>query len=114
MSLFPADRSKNWGLLESPKDVNRGLDKEGNPHTGLNEPKHGKEDPKNEIHVGGNSWAGGTGGSDTAGLGGLRTSLQSAGKVGKKTGLKRHAQPTRRAARRCAKVGSSKIHDDRP
>ncbi|CAK1551283.1 unnamed protein product, partial [Leptosia nina] len=33
-------------------------------------PKHGKEDPKNEPHVGGNMWAGGTGGRDTAGLGG--------------------------------------------
>ncbi|XP_018330489.1 von Willebrand factor A domain-containing protein 8 [Agrilus planipennis] len=35
-----------------------------------NGPKHGKEDPKNEPHVGGNTWAGGTGGRDTAGLGG--------------------------------------------
>ncbi|XP_011270078.1 hypothetical protein CAOG_08496 [Capsaspora owczarzaki ATCC 30864] len=33
-------------------------------------PKHGKVDPKNEPHVGGNQWAGGTGGRDTAGLGG--------------------------------------------
>ncbi|KAI9908417.1 hypothetical protein PsorP6_004490 [Peronosclerospora sorghi] len=40
------------------------------PKTGLDTPKHGKEDPKNEPHVGGNTWAGGTGGSDTAGLGG--------------------------------------------
>ena len=36
--------------------------------TGLSSPKHGKEDDK--PHVGGNTWAGGTGGSDTAGLGG--------------------------------------------
>jgi len=34
-------------------------------------PKHGKEDPDNMPHVGGNTWAGGTGGSDTAGLGGV-------------------------------------------
>jgi hypothetical protein len=34
------------------------------------EPKHGKEDPDNAPHVGGNTWAGGTGGRDTAGLGG--------------------------------------------
>lgn len=27
-------------------------------------------DPRNEPHVGGNTWAGGTGGRDTAGLGG--------------------------------------------
>lgn len=33
-------------------------------------PKRGKVDPKNEPHVGGNTWAGGTGGRDTAGLGG--------------------------------------------
>lgn len=33
-------------------------------------PKHGKEDPENTPHVGGNTWAGGTGGSNTAGLGG--------------------------------------------
>ncbi|CAE7947449.1 unnamed protein product [Symbiodinium sp. KB8] len=34
------------------------------------EPKLGKHDPDNAPHVGGNQWAGGTGGSDTAGLGG--------------------------------------------
>lgn len=34
------------------------------------EPKHGQEDPENKPHVGGNRWAGGTGGRDTAGLGG--------------------------------------------
>ncbi|CAF0785254.1 unnamed protein product [Adineta ricciae] len=39
--------------------------------TDLSEPKHGKVDPKNEPHVGGNQWAGGTGGRDTAGLGGI-------------------------------------------
>ncbi|KAI6649454.1 Von Willebrand factor A domain-containing protein 8 [Oopsacas minuta] len=33
-------------------------------------PKHGRVDPKNAPHVGGNTWAGGTGGRDTAGLGG--------------------------------------------
>ncbi|KAJ3641597.1 hypothetical protein Zmor_028097 [Zophobas morio] len=32
--------------------------------------KHGKEDPDNSPHVGGNTWAGGTGGRDTAGMGG--------------------------------------------
>ncbi|GMF35841.1 unnamed protein product [Phytophthora fragariaefolia] len=40
------------------------------PKTGLDAPKYGKEDPNNDPHVGGNTWAGGTGGSDTAGLGG--------------------------------------------
>lgn len=33
-------------------------------------PKHGKVDPANSPHVGGNTWAGGSGGADTAGLGG--------------------------------------------
>jgi len=33
-------------------------------------PKHGKEDPNNDPHIGGNTWAGGTGGRDTAGMGG--------------------------------------------
>ena len=33
----------------------------------LDSPKHGKIDPNNAPHVGGNQWAGGTGGRDTAG-----------------------------------------------
>ncbi|EDV28824.1 uncharacterized protein TRIADDRAFT_52086 [Trichoplax adhaerens] len=36
----------------------------------VTDPKHGKEDPSNAPHVGGNTWAGGTGGRSTAGLGG--------------------------------------------
>lgn len=36
----------------------------------LSDPKFGKWDENNEAHVGGNQWAGGTGGSNTAGLGG--------------------------------------------
>ena len=36
----------------------------------LRAPKVGKWDDNNDPHVGGNQWAGGTGGSDTAGLGG--------------------------------------------
>jgi len=40
------------------------------PKTRASSPKHGKTDPDNKPHVGGNTWAGGTGGSDTAGLGG--------------------------------------------
>lgn len=36
----------------------------------VSSPKVGKIDPKNAPHVGGNTWAGGTGGRDTAGLGG--------------------------------------------
>ncbi|KAI8828154.1 AAA domain-containing protein [Chytriomyces cf. hyalinus JEL632] len=33
-------------------------------------PKHGQVDPKNDPHIGGSNFAGGTGGSNTAGLGG--------------------------------------------
>ena len=33
-------------------------------------PKEGKIDPKNLPHVGGNTWKGGSGGTDTPGLGG--------------------------------------------
>ncbi|XP_055693554.1 von Willebrand factor A domain-containing protein 8 [Lutzomyia longipalpis] len=36
----------------------------------VSSPKHGKVDPENKPHVGGNTWAGGSGGRDTAGLGG--------------------------------------------
>jgi von Willebrand factor A domain-containing protein 8 len=35
--------------------------------TDLSGPKHGKVDPENQPHVGGNQWAGGSGGRDTAG-----------------------------------------------
>ena len=37
----------------------------------LKGPTHGKVDLKNAPHVGGNTWAGGSGGRDTAGLGGV-------------------------------------------
>ena len=37
----------------------------------LDSPKHGKIDPTGAPHVGGNTWAGGTGGRDTAGMGGV-------------------------------------------
>ena len=33
----------------------------------LDSPKHGQMDPTGAPHVGGNTWAGGTGGRDTAG-----------------------------------------------
>ena len=37
----------------------------------LDEAKLGKIDPNNTPHMGGNTWAGGTGGYNTAGLGGI-------------------------------------------
>lgn len=44
--------------------------RESGKETSLDKPKEGKIDPKNNPHVGGNTWRGGTGGRDTAGLGG--------------------------------------------
>jgi hypothetical protein len=38
---------------------------------GTSFPKHGQDTPNNDPHVGGNTYAGGTGGRDTAGLGGV-------------------------------------------
>ena len=66
------------GLKEWQKMVGKGKDGHGTLRveyerdSGLDmkKPKHGKEDPNNDPHVGGNTWAGGTGGRDTAGLGG--------------------------------------------
>jgi hypothetical protein len=48
----------------------RGEDGTSNSPPPLSDPKYGKWDENNEAHVGGNQWAGGTGGSNTAGLGG--------------------------------------------
>lgn len=55
---------------DSLKHGNRTTEGVGKPRFGVDAPKHGKIDPENNPHVGGNTWAGGTGGSDTAGLGG--------------------------------------------
>lgn len=63
------DRNKKKKLLQLKLD-GEAIQNESTPKTGLDKPKYGKEDPKNEPHIGGNTWAGGTGGSDTAGLGG--------------------------------------------
>jgi len=48
----------------------RSMMNKSDPRTNIGSPKHGKVDPHNKPHVGGNTWAGGTGGSDTAGMGG--------------------------------------------
>eukprot|EP01125_Pyxidicula_operculata_P011635 TRINITY_DN3812_c2_g1_i1.p1 TRINITY_DN3812_c2_g1~~TRINITY_DN3812_c2_g1_i1.p1 ORF type:complete len:1438 (+),score=279.24 TRINITY_DN3812_c2_g1_i1:547-4314(+) len=73
------DLEKNYELLVYGKvDENSNLSlmrKQRHEHqsnkTGkLSGPKHGKIDPTNAPHVGGNTWAGGSGGRDTAGLGG--------------------------------------------
>ncbi|XP_027245876.1 von Willebrand factor A domain-containing protein 8 isoform X2 [Cricetulus griseus] len=53
---------------DSDKPVQITIERDSNED--VSDPKHGKEDPDNMPHVGGNTWAGGTGGRDTAGLGG--------------------------------------------
>ncbi|XP_031729156.1 von Willebrand factor A domain-containing protein 8 [Anarrhichthys ocellatus] len=66
-------------------------------------PKHGKTDPNNAPHVGGNQWAGGTGGRDTAGLGGKGGPyrLDAGHKVHQVSQVEKDAVPeeVRRAAR---------------
>lgn len=51
------------------KDENR-LELKRTSGLDVSGPKEGKVDPENTPHVGGNTWKGGTGGRDTAGLGG--------------------------------------------
>ncbi|XP_041857473.1 von Willebrand factor A domain-containing protein 8 [Melanotaenia boesemani] len=69
-------------------------------------PKHGKFDPNNAPHVGGNQWAGGTGGRDTAGLGGKGGPyrLDAGHKVYQVSQAEKEAVPeeVRRAAREMA------------
>ena len=48
-------RSRSLSLAQITVQRDSGLD--------VTAPKHGKVDPKNAPHVGGNQWAGGTGGS---------------------------------------------------
>jgi len=50
--------------------VDGGIERVSSNPPPISSPKHGKDDPLNKPHVGGNTFAGGTGGSDTAGLGG--------------------------------------------
>ncbi|KAI0315297.1 AAA domain-containing protein [Amylostereum chailletii] len=63
-------RVHNIGL-DASRESAKVLDLKFEPKaTDLSKPKYGKEDPNNAPHTGGNTWAGGTGGRDTAGLGG--------------------------------------------
>ncbi|XP_044016608.1 von Willebrand factor A domain-containing protein 8 isoform X2 [Aphidius gifuensis] len=59
-----------WRKMVGSEDNHLQVTKERYSGLDTKAPKHGKVDPKNEPHVGGNTWAGGTGGRDTAGLGG--------------------------------------------
>ncbi|KAF9801629.1 hypothetical protein SFRURICE_012201 [Spodoptera frugiperda] len=67
-SGLPIDGVLDGRSKEALKKIQMTIERHSGKDT--SSPKHGKEDPKNEPHVGGNTWAGGTGGRDTAGLGG--------------------------------------------
>lgn len=70
-----ADSYRNWsrmiGLEDGSERIEFEKDESQVDMSKLDEPKIGKLDPNNTPHVGGNTWAGGTGGYNTAGLGGV-------------------------------------------
>ncbi|KAL3080777.1 hypothetical protein niasHS_014882 [Heterodera schachtii] len=78
-SIGPSDAYGNWGrILGMKHDLGEEeervqIERDGSVFdlSKINEPKFGKIDPNNVPHVGGNTWAGGTGGYNTAGLGGV-------------------------------------------
>ena len=59
-----------WRRMIGDDNENLQITKERYSGLDVSSPKHGKIDQQNAPHVGGNTWAGGTGGRDTAGLGG--------------------------------------------
>ena len=70
-SLVNIERSLgDWRRMVGSDNDRLQITKERYSGLDVSDPKHGKIDEKNEPHVGGNTWAGGTGGRDTAGLGG--------------------------------------------
>ena len=51
---------KNVGLAAAREQARKVLDMKYEPkNTSLSEPKHGKDDPENKPHTGGNTWSGG-------------------------------------------------------
>ena len=51
---------KNVGLAAAREQVRKVLDMKYEPKdTTLSDPKHGKDDPENKPHTGGNTWSGG-------------------------------------------------------
>lgn len=67
-NLYEIFNSENHNNMMKKRKLFLTIEK--NNGKSVTSPKHGKVDEKNEPHVGGNTWAGGTGGRDTAGLGG--------------------------------------------
>jgi von Willebrand factor A domain-containing protein 8 len=70
MKAGAVDAKGDYSSLEIEYLNGRGEAGTSNNPPDLGSPKRGKWDDRNDPHVGGNQWAGGTGGSDTAGLGG--------------------------------------------
>lgn len=70
--VYRIDRSlRAQGTDPTARKTKKPLDMQFDPQkTDLDKPKHGQEDPSGEAHTGGNTFAGGTGGRDTAGIGG--------------------------------------------
>lgn len=68
--LNPEERMEPSIEYVLSSDVVQGSGGASIPRTDLGNPKFGKVDPTGAPHVGGNTWAGGSGGSDTAGIGG--------------------------------------------
>jgi len=66
---FADGKQGTLGAPPTPAELNMSYSKPKKKPSGSL--KHGEEDPDNTPHIGGNTWAGGTGGTDTAGLGGL-------------------------------------------
>lgn len=70
-----ADSLNQWTRMFGMADMNERIEFERAESdvdlSKLDEPKLGKIDPSNVPHVGGNQWMGGTGGYNTAGLGGV-------------------------------------------
>ncbi|KAI4486325.1 hypothetical protein M0802_012344 [Mischocyttarus mexicanus] len=70
-SLMNIEKSLgSWRKMIGSEENKIQITKERYSGQDVSSPKHGKIDEKNDPHVGGNTWAGGTGGRDTAGLGG--------------------------------------------
>ena len=66
---IPISKEHEEKLMEWEIIKQRSMMNKSDPRTDIGSPKHGKVDPNNKPHVGGNTWAGGSGGSDTSGLG---------------------------------------------
>lgn len=70
MLRVSGDAAEGMGVGGAVAQIARESEERRNAPPPLKDPVHGQIDPENTPHVGGSNWAGGTGGSNTAGLGG--------------------------------------------